>query len=43
MSRAASPRQVADEECHVLLIERRSTLHTGSDRTRSIEEQLRPV
>ncbi len=34
---------VADEECHLMLIERRSTLHTGStvtDRTRSLEEQL---
>lgn len=37
---------VADEECHVLLIERKSTRHTGSEvttRTRSVEEQLRPV
>lgn len=37
---------VAKEECHVLLIERRSTLHTGdvvTDKTRSIEEQLRPL
>lgn len=37
---------VADKECHVLLIERKSTLHTGdvvTDRTRSIAEQLRPV
>jgi mannose-6-phosphate isomerase-like protein (cupin superfamily) len=37
---------VADEECHVLLIERKSTLHTGdlvNDKTRSIAEQLRPV
>ena len=37
---------VAEEECHVLLIERKSTLHTGStvtDKTRSIEEQLRPL
>jgi mannose-6-phosphate isomerase-like protein (cupin superfamily) len=37
---------VADEECHILLIERKSTLHTGStvtDKTRSIEEQLRPT
>ena len=34
---------VAEEECHVLLIERKSTLHTGdvvSDQTRSIEDQL---
>lgn len=37
---------VADEECHVLLIERKSTRHTGdvvTEKTRSIEEQLRPV
>lgn len=36
---------VAEEECHVMLIERKSTLHTGDEhtaRTRSIEEQLRP-
>ncbi len=35
---------VADEECLILLIERKSTSHTGSEvtaRTRSIEEQLR--
>jgi mannose-6-phosphate isomerase-like protein (cupin superfamily) len=37
---------VAEEECHLLLIERKSTLHTGTtvtDRTRSIAEQLRPA
>ncbi|QWP76891.1 cupin domain-containing protein [Lysobacter sp. K5869] len=37
---------VADEECHLLLIERKSTLHTGdvaTEKTRSIDEQLRPV
>ena len=37
---------VADDECHVMLIERKSTLHTGNevtDKTRSIAEQLRPV
>ena len=37
---------VADEECHVLLIERKSTLHTGdvvTEKTRSIAEQLRPL
>ncbi|MCL4809931.1 MAG: cupin domain-containing protein [Thermoanaerobaculia bacterium] len=35
---------VAEDECHLLLIERKSTLHTGTtvtDRTRSIAEQLR--
>jgi mannose-6-phosphate isomerase-like protein (cupin superfamily) len=34
---------VASEECHLMLIERKSTLHTGNtitERTRSIEEQL---
>ncbi len=37
---------VAEQECHILLIERKSTLHTGdvvTDKTRSISEQLRPV
>ena len=37
---------VAEQECHVMLIERKTTLHTGdtvSDKTRSIAEQLRPV
>ncbi len=35
---------VADDECLLLLVERKSTLHTGStvtERTRSITEQLR--
>lgn len=37
---------VADEECHVMLIERKSTLHTGDTvvaLTRTVDEQLRPV
>ena len=37
---------VADQECHILLIERKSTLHTGdviTEKTRSITEQLRPL
>lgn len=37
---------VADQECHVMLIERKTTLHTGTDvtdKTRSLAEQLRPV
>lgn len=37
---------IADEECLVMLIERKSTLHTGSEvteKTRSLSEQLRPV
>ena len=35
---------VAEQECHVMLIERKSTLHTGdtiTDKTRSIADQLR--
>ena len=37
---------VADEECHVMLIERKTTQHTGTEvtpKTRSVEEQLRPL
>lgn len=37
---------VAEAECLLMLIERKATLHTGdavTERTRSIEEQLRPV
>lgn len=37
---------IAEEECKILLIERKSTHHTGNvtaDITRSIEEQLRPI
>ena len=37
---------VAEQECHLLLIERKSTLHTGAEvteRTRSVAEQLRPL
>jgi mannose-6-phosphate isomerase-like protein (cupin superfamily) len=37
---------VAEDECHILLIERKSTRHTGSvvtDKTRSLDEQLRPL
>ncbi|WP_035055533.1 cupin domain-containing protein [Andreprevotia chitinilytica] len=37
---------VAEEECHLMLIERKSTLHTGDvvmEKTRSVDEQLRPV
>ncbi|MFC5476217.1 cupin domain-containing protein [Paraherbaspirillum soli] len=37
---------VAEQECHVMLIERKSTLHTGdvvTEKTRSLAEQLRPV
>ena len=37
---------VAEQECHLMLIEKKSTLHTGTevtDKTRSIADQLRPV
>ncbi len=37
---------VAERECHIMLIERKTTLHTGteiSSKTRSLAEQLRPV
>jgi mannose-6-phosphate isomerase-like protein (cupin superfamily) len=36
----------ADDECHIMLIERKTTLHTGSEvteRTRSLAEQMRPL
>jgi mannose-6-phosphate isomerase-like protein (cupin superfamily) len=39
-------RPVAESECHVLLLERKTTLHTGdllTERTRSLDEQLKPV
>jgi mannose-6-phosphate isomerase-like protein (cupin superfamily) len=37
---------VADQECHLMLIERKTTLHTGNivtEKTRSVADQLRPV
>jgi mannose-6-phosphate isomerase-like protein (cupin superfamily) len=37
---------VADQECLIMLIERKSTLHTGAivtEKTRSLSEQLRPL
>lgn len=37
---------VTDEECLILLIERKSTLHTGNEvieKTRSIQDQLRSL
>ncbi len=37
---------VADAECHLMLIERKTTLHTGnvtSEKTRSLAEQSRAV
>lgn len=37
---------VAEEECHIMLIEKKSTLHTGttiSEKTKSIADQLKPI
>lgn len=37
---------VAEHECHIMLIERKTTLHTGAtitDKTRSLADQMRPV
>ncbi len=37
---------VAEQECLIMLIERKSTLHTGdavTERTRSLDDQLRPL
>jgi mannose-6-phosphate isomerase-like protein (cupin superfamily) len=37
---------IAKDECHIMLIERKSTQHTGNvktEKTRSLEEQMRPV
>jgi mannose-6-phosphate isomerase-like protein (cupin superfamily) len=44
--KGVSHNPVAEEECHVMLIERKSTLHTGNvttEKTRSLAEQLRPI
>jgi mannose-6-phosphate isomerase-like protein (cupin superfamily) len=37
---------VAEQECHIMLLEKKQTLHTGEvivAKTRSLTEQLRPV
>lgn len=37
---------VAEQECHLMLIERKTTLHTGdivTEKTRSLADQLRPT
>jgi mannose-6-phosphate isomerase-like protein (cupin superfamily) len=37
---------IADEECLIMLIEKKSTKHTGdlvTEKTRSLDEQLRPL
>ena len=44
--KGVSHNPVAEQECHLLLIERKSTLHTGdivTDKTRSLDEQLGTV
>lgn len=44
--KAVRHRPFAEEECHLMLIERKTTRHTGSEitgHTRSLDEQLRPV
>lgn len=37
---------VAEQECHIMLIEKKTTQHTGdimTEKTRSLADQLRPV
>jgi len=37
---------IADEECQIMLIERKTTQHTGdviTEKTRTLAEQLRPI
>lgn len=37
---------IAEDECHIMLIEKKTTKHTGdvvTEKTRSLDEQLRPV
>jgi mannose-6-phosphate isomerase-like protein (cupin superfamily) len=37
---------IAENECHIMLIERKTTKHTGdvvTEKTRSLAEQLRPI
>lgn len=37
---------IADEECHVLVFEKKSTAHTGGEiiaATKSLDDQLRPI
>jgi mannose-6-phosphate isomerase-like protein (cupin superfamily) len=37
---------VAEQECHIMLIERKTTQHTGNEvtaKTRSLADQLRPL
>lgn len=44
--RGVSHNPVAEDECHLLLIERKTTLHTGdivTEKTRSIDDQRRPL
>lgn len=44
--KGVSHNPVAEQECHLMLIERKSTLHTGdvvTAKTRSLDEQLQSV
>ncbi len=44
--KGVSHNPVAEQECHLMLIERKSTRHTGdvvTSKTRSLKEQLRAV
>jgi mannose-6-phosphate isomerase-like protein (cupin superfamily) len=44
--KGVSHNPVAEQECHLMLIERKSTLHTGdvvTNKTRSLDEQLRTL
>ncbi len=39
-------RPIANEECHVLVFEKKQTAHTGTEQselTRSLDDQLRPI
>jgi mannose-6-phosphate isomerase-like protein (cupin superfamily) len=46
VSKGVRHNPVAEQECHIMLIEKKSTLHTGdtvTEKTRSLTDQLRPV
>ena len=46
VSKGVRHNPIAEHECHLMLIERKSTLHTGTEvteKTRSLAEQLRPT
>ncbi len=46
VARGVRHHPVAEQECLVMLVEKKSTLHTGNDvteHTRSVADQLRPI